>query len=595
MKKTIRAQIQFGYLLIATVPIIITMVTILSLLQIKSNVLTLNQYRANQNVTKDAIIGHYSWIMELGDSIQEGTEFTGSLDPETCGLGQWMATVTAKDLKDPKIAQAIEALKLPHREVHTKARELIDINKTDTAKAYNEYSQQVRPKVDEIIADISVIVNQYGEFAEQSTAQLSRNIVYLIVFCIILVVSGVTFAVIFGKSTARRISMPIETVADFSAKLAMGYDDLSFEEINKTKLGEGNEVGQMLKAFGQMVQSIQNNIAVVKRVAKGDLTAYVDIRSSHDSLGQNLYHMVQSNDLMFAEILKIASDVASSANQISIASNNLAESAVKQASSAEELSSTMAEVNDLTIQNSQKVAETISVFDAIQLDVQNSGKKMEQLVDAVGDIQEASDKISAVIKTIDDIAFQTNILALNAAVEAARAGEAGKGFAVVADEVRNLAGKSAIAADQSKELIENTIRKAHAGSAMAIETGETFGIINHNLVRSADTVKTIATASEAQVAKIERMTENIGVLLSLSTSNAASCEQSSAASMEMHRNAGQLREKMKRFNLRQRKYGTAYIPPEKENDEEFIRIANENYHKALEEGKIQEDLLNFVK
>lgn len=595
MKKTIRAQIMFGYLLIITVPIIITLVTILALFQISGEVRVLSQNRANQNLTKDAVVGHYSWLLGLGDTIQGGEEFTGSLDPATCGLGQWIASVSPDDLKDPAIAAAIDDLKVPHDEIHKEAVQLIELSKTDRAAAYQEYSEQIQPKVTDIIADISIITNKYGEFAEIVTGALARHIVWLMIFCIVLVAVGVAAAIIIGKRTSKRISRPIELVAEYSGKLALGYDDLNFTEMDSLGISPDNEASTMIEAFEQMVKGIQRNVSVVKRVASGDLTAYVDIRSSKDNLGNSLYHMVQSNDLMFGEILQIASEVASSANQISQASNALAQSAAQQAGSTEELSAVMIEVGELSLQNSQKVAETIEVFDHISTDVKKSGEKMEELVRAVDEIRVASDRISAVIKTIEDIAFQTNILALNAAVEAARAGNAGKGFAVVADEVRNLASKSAEAAEQTKSIIENTISKAHTGSEMARATGETFGKINQSLIVSADTVSSIAKASEEQGMKMELVKESIDTLVNLSTTNAASSEQASASSEEMHRSAGQLRKAMEKFNLRQRQYGKAYIPPEKENDPEFIRIANENYQKALEQGATQERKLDFTK
>lgn len=594
MKKTIRAQVMSGYLFITIIPVAITLATILSLFSINAEVSVLNQNRANQNATKDAVVGHYSWILGLGSTIQEGVDFTGSLDSNTCGLGKWMATVSPEDLQNPRIAEAIAKIKSPHDYIHAEAQRLIDLSQMNRNAAYIEYTNEIKPKVSEIIADITVITNEYATFAEQSTASLTKQIIKLMLFCVVLVLIGVIAAVIIGKTISRRISRPIEIVADYSQKLSLGHDNLNFDEVESLHLSDENEAATMIKAFQEMVKGIQDNVAVVKRVAAGDLTAFVDIRSSNDSLGQNLYHMVQSNDLMFAQILQIAGTVASSANQISQTSHALAGSATEQAGFTEQLSATMSEVNVLTLQNKQKVHDVIDVVGSIQTDINESGAKMEHLVQAVDEIRAASDRISAVIKTIEDIAFQTNILALNAAVEAARAGAAGKGFAVVADEVRNLASKSAVAANQTKELIENTISKSHNGSVMAKETGQTFSKIYDSLKKTIETVDSISAASEMQVTKISDVHQNIEKLLDLSTINAASCEQSSASSQEMYASAGELRQAMQKFNLRQRQYGQAYIPPEKRNDPEFVRTANENYRKALEHGVVQEQQLAFA-
>lgn len=584
MKKTIRTQILSGYLLMITIPVIITLVAIISLIGINTEVGSLNRNRSNQNATKDAVVGHYSWIMGLGDTILEGKEFTGSLDPTTCSLGKWIATVTPEDLKDPTILAAVEKLKGPHNDIHTEAQRLIDSSKTDQTGAYKEYSKVIKPQVSEVIGDISLITKQYQTFAEQSTIRLTNKIMMLMIFCVFLVLLGGVVGIILGNKISKRISKPIEMVASCSQKLAIGNDNLDLGEIENMNFGNDNEATIMIAAFGKMVKSIQNNAAVVKRVSEGDLTAFVDIRSSNDTLGKNLYHMVQSNDMMFGQILRIASEVASSANQISLASQVLTDSATKQADSTEVLSGTIVMVNDLTLQNKEKVGEVIEIFSGIQKDVKESNEKMIKLVEAVEQISIASDRISVVIKAIDDIAFQTNILALNAAVEAARAGAAGKSFAVVADEVRNLASKSARAAKETKELIENTIAKTHLGSQMAQDTSDTFYKIIDSLHTTEGTIGSIYDASEAQAEKIARMHENIAMLLDISTNNVASCEQSSASSEEMRTSAGQLRQAMQKFNLRQRQYGKAYIPPEKTNDTEFIRIANENYDKAMREG-----------
>ena len=220
----------------------------------------------------------------------------------------------------------------------------------------------------------------------------------------------------------------------------------------------------------------------------------------------------------------------------------------------------------------------------IRQDVQYSNEKMEMLVRSVKEINESSRKIANVIKLIDDIAFQTNILALNAAVEAARAGEAGKGFAVVADEVRTLALRSSEAADESKNLIEATMRATTEGSRISSEAFDTFQHIVEDLDRITEVVSNISDSSERQENAITRMHTQVELIRDSITANASVSEEAAAASNEMRENAKLLEEEMRQFNLRQRRMGHAYIPPEKRDDEEFIREANENYQKALREN-----------
>lgn len=205
---------------------------------------------------------------------------------------------------------------------------------------------------------------------------------------------------------------------------------------------------------------------------------------------------------------------------------------------------------------------------------------MDELLNAVEEISRASEKISVVMKSINDVAFQTNILALNAAVEAARAGEAGKGFAVVADEVRALAAKSSEAADQSRLLIEDTILKASQGSRMASETSKTFGAIEASAQMITGKMGEISIASNDQQACMEEVQEEISRISSVVTANAASSEEMAAATQQMNANADYIRAEMRRFNLRDRKPGKPYIPPEKADDKEFLLQAQQNYEKA---------------
>jgi len=211
---------------------------------------------------------------------------------------------------------------------------------------------------------------------------------------------------------------------------------------------------------------------------------------------------------------------------------------------------------------------------------------MEQLIKAMEAITESSQKIFAVITTVEEIAEQTNLLALNASIEAARAGEAGRGFAVVANEVGRLAAQSAEAVVESRKLIEDTIAKANVGNQITNETFETFNmIVGHvdNIYRFNDEMSAAGQEQKDKMAKIE---SGIEVIADAVDTNAAISEETSASCDLLSGNADRLRQSMTRFNLRQRVPGKAYIPPEKQDDEAFIRIAQENYERAVAEGRV---------
>lgn len=586
MKKrvnSIRKQIMTGYGRVIMIMFLLVAVSLISLLQIGRDYRVVSENRNNQAATQSALAKHYQWLEMFQESILDGAEFQGSLDYNTCLLGKWMAEIDESAISDKLIRNTLDAIKVPHQNMHVLARDVLNLSKTDTDGAYLMFIEDIKPLTEQVIDGLGKISGQYEVIANEASEDMDSLIFVMIVLNISCACLGLLVAVFYGNRSAKQISRPITAVAQWSEKLSVGANQIEFDQ-NILKGNENNEIGSMIGSFRRMVESIHENVEVVKRLAQGDMTVFVNIRSEEDSLGRHLYHLVQSNDFMFAKIIKIAMSVAGASQHIAGASQLLADTASKQASAVNELNSSSDEANELTERNAVEVRRTAELSQSIRQDMQDSNQKMGLLVQSVEEINQSALKIANVIKLIDDIAFQTNILALNAAVEAARAGEAGKGFSVVATEVRVLALKSAEAANESKQLIEATMRAAKDGSQTSTEAFGTFQNVVKDLDRIIEAVDIIAESSIKQEAAISRIHTQVGYINESITSNLSVNEEAATASSEMKENARLLEEEMNRFNLRQREMGRAYIPPEKKGDEDFIRQANENYQKALQNG-----------
>ena len=242
-----------------------------------------------------------------------------------------------------------------------------------------------------------------------------------------------------------------------------------------------------------------------------------------------------SNQLRAAafELRANSEQVLSASSQVASSSQTLSQGATEQAASLEETSASMEEMASMTRRNADGAAQAATLVFETEAAVRQSNESLSGVVTAMGGIRESSGKISKIIKTIDEIAFQTNILALNAAVEAARAGEAGMGFAVVADEVRNLAQRSAQAAKDTAGLIEDAISRSEQGSAQVEQMATVIGAITDKAGKVKSLVDEIAAASRQQTQGIDQVSQAVSQMEKVTQNTAATAEESAAASEEL--------------------------------------------------------------
>jgi methyl-accepting chemotaxis protein len=235
-----------------------------------------------------------------------------------------------------------------------------------------------------------------------------------------------------------------------------------------------------------------------------------------------------------------ANQMSSASSQVSTSSQSVAQGATEQASSLQETSATIEELASMSKQNADNAKQANQIAQETRNSANDGVKAMTELDGAMTAINNSSDKISKIIKVIEEIAFQTNLLALNAAVEAARAGEHGKGFAVVAEEVRNLAQRSASAAKDTASLIEESVDKTENGMEITKKVGDSLNNIVTNVKRVTDLVAEISAASQEQAEGVNQINKAVSQMDTVTQQNASSAEQSAAASEELSAQAESL-------------------------------------------------------
>ncbi len=333
-------------------------------------------------------------------------------------------------------------------------------------------------------------------------------------------------------------------------KLSLVAQKLSKGDINQEIECETNdEFGDLTRDFTVMIENIRKQAQIMEKVSEGDLTVELVPASKQDVMSNAIKKMVYDNNRNLSEIRNAAARMTSSSGEVASASNSLAQGATEQASAIQEITASINEIAEGAKINAKEADKANELAQCTKNDAEHSNIQMKDMIQAMQDIDAASQNISKIMKAIDDIAFQTNLLALNASVEAARAGVHGKGFAVVAEEVRNLARKSAEAAKNSNDIIEDSINKTKVGSRLAFETAEALEGILGSVENIAMIVGNIAEASDKQASSVERVNMGITQITDVVQTTSATSEQCAASSAELSNLARQLQEEVYKYRL----------------------------------------------
>lgn len=458
---------------------------------------------------------------------------------------------TRVNCNTPQEQEYIERIKtkLPlYREQRDQVIQLAAVNKDE--EAFKLFHEKVRPVLNEIMSDTEGLVALNSRMGDEVSVTLTKSSYASISMMIILIVLSAVVSVGFAYVFARSITNRLKVVEDAADKLAKGELDIQISNDDQ------DEIGSMLESFSDAVGMLNAYIKDIGRalgeMANGnfDLVPGVVYRGSFKKLEDSITTILNSLTATMGGIQEASAQVSTGADQVSSGAQALSQGATEQASSVEELAATINEISH-RIQETADQAKAAQEENAMTHDeLQNCSSQMGELVAAMDAISGKSGEISKIIKTIEDIAFQTNILALNAAVEAARAGSAGKGFAVVADEVRNLAAKSAEAAKNTTALIEETVQAVKEGSQLSAETEASLTRVVENEKESLDAISHIARVAGEQAENVTQVSKGIDQISSVVQTNSATAEESAAASEELSGQANMLMDLISHFKLK---------------------------------------------
>ncbi|WP_313340984.1 methyl-accepting chemotaxis protein [Sedimentibacter sp.] len=439
-----------------------------------------------------------------------------------------------------------ELVTLLAREKEVRDEVLISESKSDAERMiFNSYDPtviKINKALDELTGYINAEINKSANLSHNNSHK-SINIT------IAMAIAVIAMSVLITISITNDIVKPINEIEKLSNSLSEG--DLSYN-IN---YNSDNELGKLSKSIQNSILILSSYIneidEVMTEISKGNFTAKVDteFKGDFERIKQSINKSVVILSEAILQTNSASEEVLNGSEQIAIRAQSLSDGTSEQTGTIEELSATIEELSNRIKSNAHISKEANLNFKEMNNEINTSNSYMTDMIQAMKEISNKSYEIGKIIKTIEDIAFQTNILALNAAVEAARAGSAGKGFAVVADEVRNLANRSAEAANTTSILIQDTIKSVSSGDKVLNQTAKSLSNVVSNSTLINDTINEISSATQEQAASVEQILFGIEQISKIIQRNSSIADEDAATSAELSAKAQELNNLINKFKI----------------------------------------------
>ena len=499
-----------------------------------------------QTVTKEVQLNVYrAFVAETPERLQSAL---AAIEAQKSARDAAMAELRASHIGEQQLLVAVENSIAATAEPRDRALKLIQQGKRDEALAtiQNDY----RNSCDTFQNDLEALI-AYGD---QMAVSFYEEGVSIRNFCIllfsILAIVSVGLMMVLTVNISKSLTRPIIELEGAMQKLSKGDLKATVTYSSRDELGSlADSLRTVMNTLSAYVNDISGKLGMI---AGGNLNTEMEMEYAGDfaPIRASGNQIIDSLNNTLGQINQSAEQVASGSEQVSSGAQALSQGATEQASSVEELAATINELSGQVNNTASNARDVNNLVASTRDAIDGCNQQMGDMMHAMEKINTSSSEIGKIIKTIEDIAFQTNILALNAAVEAARAGAAGKGFAVVADEVRNLASKSAEAAKNTTTLIEGSLKAVEEGNEFSNATQQSLLQVVQHTEQVAEAMDKITKASDDQAEAIKQVTVGIDQISAVVQTNSATAEQSAAASQELSSQANVLKGLVGQFSLK---------------------------------------------